>query len=114
MLGDSVIMFGEANPAHGMEAMPGGGRLTIVTRVVGERVECAVGDSGVGMTPEVQAEMFRPFFSTKPAGTGLGMPFVRQVTTEHGGTLNVQSTVGTGTTFTITLSAVNLNEEQTV
>jgi two-component system, NtrC family, sensor kinase len=91
---------------NGMEAMPGGGRLTIATRVVGERVECAVGDSGVGMTPEVQAEMFRPFFSTKPAGTGLGMPFVRQVTTEHGGTLTCRSEPGRGTEFTIALPLV--------
>jgi PAS domain S-box-containing protein len=91
---------------NGMEAMPGGGRLTITTGVAGDRVECTVSDSGTGMTPEVQAEMFRPFFSTKPSGTGLGMPFVRQATTEHGGTLVCRSEPGRGTDFTIVLPRV--------
>jgi PAS domain S-box-containing protein len=91
---------------NGMEAMPGGGRLTVATRIAGDRLECAVTDSGTGMTPEVQAEMFRPFFSTKPSGTGLGMPFVRQATVEHGGTLTCRSEPGRGTTFTISLPLV--------
>jgi signal transduction histidine kinase len=99
---------------HGMEAMPAGGRLPIATRVAAERVECAVGDSGTGMTPEVQAEMFRPFFSTKPSGTGLGMPFVRQVTTEHGGTLTCRSEPGRGTEFTIALPLVRETNDDTV
>jgi len=91
---------------NGMEAMPGGGRLSVTTRTTGDRVECTVTDSGTGMTPEVQAEMFRPFFSTKPSGTGLGMPFVRQATVEHGGTLTCRSEPGRGTAFTISLPLV--------
>jgi len=91
---------------NGMEAMPGGGRLTITTDVEEGRVTCAVADTGVGMPPEVQAEMFRPFFSTKRGGTGLGMPFVRQVVTEHGATLACRTELGRGTTFTIALPLV--------
>ncbi len=92
---------------NAMEAMPGGGRLTITTRRDGERVTCVVADTGVGMPPEVQAEMFRPFYSTKRGGTGLGMPFVRQVVTEHGASLACRSEPGRGSTFTIGLPPVS-------
>jgi PAS domain S-box-containing protein len=88
---------------NAMEAMHGGGRLTLASRQLEDRVTCTVSDNGTGMTPEVQAEMFRPFFSTKPTGTGLGMPFVHQVTTEHGGTLTCHSLPGEGSDFTISL-----------
>jgi two-component system NtrC family sensor kinase len=88
---------------NAMEAMHGGGRLTLASRELEDRVTCTVSDNGTGMTPEVQAEMFRPFFSTKPTGTGLGMPFVHQVTTEHGGTLTCHSLPGEGSDFTISL-----------
>jgi signal transduction histidine kinase len=97
---------------NGMEAMPGGGRLTITTCSAGERVTCTVTDTGVGMAPEVQADMFRPFYSTKRGGTGLGMPFVRQVVTEHGATLACRSEPGRGTSFTISLSLVASEEER--
>jgi PAS domain S-box-containing protein len=96
---------------NGMEAMPGGGQLTISTRREGDRVACTVSDTGVGMPPEVQAEMFRPFYSTKRGGTGLGMPFVRQVVTEHGATLACRSEPGLGTTFTIALPLVVSEDE---
>jgi len=91
---------------NAMEAMAGGGRLTIATSAEADRVTCLVADTGVGMSPDVQEEMFRPFFSTKPGGTGLGMPFVRQVVAEHGGVLTCRSEVGRGTDFTIALPRV--------
>ena len=99
---------------NAMEAMPGGGRLTIATRRESERVTCVVADTGVGMPPEVQAEMFRPFYSTKHGGTGLGMPFVRQVVTEHGATLACRSEPGRGSTFTIGLPLVAPAEDRAV
>jgi len=91
---------------NAMAAMAGGGRLTIATSAEADRVTCLVADTGVGMSPDVQEEMFRPFFSTKPGGTGLGMPFVRQVVAEHGGVLTCRSEVGRGTDFTIALPRV--------
>lgn len=96
---------------NGMEAMPGGGTLTIATRAEEGRVTCSVSDTGVGMAPETQAEMFRPFYSTKRGGTGLGMPFVRQVVTEHGATLSCRSAPGCGTSFTIALAAVDVEDD---
>jgi signal transduction histidine kinase len=55
------------------------------------------------MTPDVLARVFRPFFSTKPAGSGLGLPTARKIIEAHGGTLDVQSEVGHGTKFTVAL-----------
>jgi signal transduction histidine kinase len=55
------------------------------------------------MTPEVLGRIFKPFFSTKPGGTGLGLPTTRKIIWAHGGTLHAQSEVGRGTKFTIRL-----------
>ena len=93
---------------NALEAMPRGGDLRVTTRASAAEVACTITDTGAGMSPEVQAEMFRPFFSTKPAGTGLGMPFVRQVVVEHAGTLECRSEPGRGTTMTIRLPAASL------
>ncbi len=91
---------------NGMEAMPSGGRLELATRSDGDHVTCTITDTGVGMTPEIVAQMFRPFFSTKRGGTGLGMPFVRQVLNEHQSVLHCTSVPGEGTRFTFSLPRV--------
>ena len=90
-----------------------GGVLTIVASDQAEKVIVEVTDNGVGIQPENLPKIFEPFFTTKEIGkgTGLGLAVCYGILTEHGGTLDVQSTVGIGTTFTITLPAVNLNEE---
>jgi signal transduction histidine kinase len=62
-------------------------------------------DTGVGISPEVQARVFQPFFSTKQGGSGLGLPTTRRIIEAHGGTIEVQSEVGRGTKFTIRLPA---------
>jgi two-component system NtrC family sensor kinase len=89
------------------------GVLTIVARNHGENVVVEVSDDGVGISPENLAKIFEPFFTTKEIGkgTGLGLAVCYGILTEHGGSLDVQSTVGVGTTFTITLPAIKLNEE---
>ncbi|HET9133292.1 MAG TPA: response regulator, partial [Gemmatimonadales bacterium] len=91
------------------DAMPEGGTLTIRVEA-GEAdghaaVRLIVRDTGVGMSPEVLDRVFEPFFTTKPAGhgTGLGLPTALAIVRSHGGTLTVESTVGTGSAFTITL-----------
>jgi two-component system, cell cycle sensor histidine kinase and response regulator CckA len=73
----------------------------------GDYVQLQISDSGPGMTPEVQARIFDPFFSTKRNGRGLGLPVVQGVVRTHGGTIDVQSTPGQGTTFQILLPCEN-------
>jgi signal transduction histidine kinase len=93
------------------QAMPQGGDLTIQathepTARDKEEVCLSLIDTGAGMAPEILSRLFRPFFSTKPGGTGLGLATTRRIIRAHGGTLSVQSEVGRGTKFTIRLPAV--------
>jgi two-component system NtrC family sensor kinase len=99
--------------ANAIDAMPDGGLLTISARNQGNDVLIEVRDTGVGIPPENLARIFEPFFTTKEVGhgTGLGLAVCYGILTEHGGTLDVQSTVGAGTTFTITLPAINQQRE---
>jgi signal transduction histidine kinase len=60
-------------------------------------------DRGAGMPPAVQRQLFTPFFTTKDRGTGLGLPISLRIVEEHGGTVEVQSQVGQGTTFRVLL-----------
>ncbi|MGH9908810.1 MAG: two-component system sensor histidine kinase NtrB, partial [Pyrinomonadaceae bacterium] len=94
---------------NAVDAMPEGGILTISARQQGSDVLVEVSDTGVGITPENLTKIFEPFFTTKEVGqgTGLGLAVCYGILTEHGGTLDVQSTPGVGTTFTITLPAVS-------
>jgi signal transduction histidine kinase len=64
-----------------------------------------VSDTGRGMTPEVQARLFEPFFTTKPRGEGIGLGLLlsNQIVMDHGGTLEVSSKPGSGSTFTVLL-----------
>jgi two-component system NtrC family sensor kinase len=93
---------------NAVDAMPYGGTLTISARHEGSDVLIEVSDTGVGISPENIAKIFEPFFTTKEVGrgTGLGLAVCYGILTEHGGSLDVQSTLGVGTTFTITLPAV--------
>ncbi|HTS17768.1 MAG TPA: protoglobin domain-containing protein [Verrucomicrobiae bacterium] len=88
---------------NALEAMPEGGTLTVATRRAGPDVALTVSDTGKGMTEEERQQIFKPFFSTKPSGTGLGLPLVQQVVAEHGGTIRCESRLGKGTTFVIEL-----------
>jgi two-component system NtrC family sensor kinase len=80
--------------------------VRVRTRQVGPQVEVQVSDNGIGMSPEIQAKVFQPFFTTKPAGegTGLGLSLSYDLITQgHGGVLTVTSEPGQGSTFTISL-----------
>ena len=84
------------------EAMPGGGRLRLAVYPSGEWVVFEVEDNGRGMSPEVAAMIFEPFFTHgKADGTGLGMPMARSVVEAHRGTIRVESRLGEGTKFEI-------------
>jgi two-component system, NtrC family, sensor histidine kinase HydH len=86
-------------------AMPSGGELMLTTRREGGWIVLDVIDTGVGMTEEVRARIFDAFFSTRPAGSGLGLPTARKIIEAHGGTLQVQSEPGKGSQFTVRLPA---------
>jgi two-component system NtrC family sensor kinase len=88
------------------EAMEGRGTITLITRPMDAHwVEIKVSDTGCGIPAENLDKLFSPFFTTKPAGqgTGLGLSIVYGIVKMHRGQVIVQSEVGKGTTFTITL-----------
>jgi CheY-like chemotaxis protein len=101
-------------------AMPAGGRLTVALErlelaqpqrlshgcaAAGQHLCLAVGDTGTGITPEVYARMFDPFFSTKTVGegTGLGLSVVHSIVADLGGVLDVQTELGRGSRFALWL-----------
>ncbi|MBM4284102.1 MAG: PAS domain S-box protein [Deltaproteobacteria bacterium] len=86
---------------NAMEAMPSGGQLTLASRLKDDKVEVSLTDTGPGMTPEVQANIFQPYFTTKEKGTGLGLAICQNILAEHGGCICADSTPGQGSTFTI-------------
>ncbi len=99
---------------NALQAMPDGGTLTLSGEPVvlgpdffregesaapGEYIRIAVTDTGIGMSDEVRGKLFRPFFTTKSEGTGLGLISCKRIVGNHGGFLRVHSTLGQGTTF---------------
>ena len=90
---------------NAQQAMPTGGELTIQAAREDHSVVMNLIDTGKGMSPEVVANAFRPFYSTRNGGTGLGLPTTRKIVQAHDGTIEVQSEVGRGTKFTIRLPA---------
>ncbi len=85
---------------NAVDALPRGGAVHLVTYLDGEHVVVDVCDTGEGIPKDVQVRVFDPFFSTKGAqGTGLGLPQVRSIVERHGGSIELHSTPGRGTTF---------------
>jgi len=95
------------------DAMPRGGTLTISVQVEAESVVLIVKDNGEGMTDEVKRRAFEPFFTTKPQGrgTGLGLSSCFSIIEQSHGSIDIDSAVGVGTRFRITLPHVIANAE---
>lgn len=88
---------------NAVEAMPMGGTVTVGSKI-GKRLVCLyVADTGPGLTDEIRAQMFSPFFTTKARGTGLGLAVVRKAISRHRGKLFIKSKLGQGTCFEIYL-----------
>jgi PAS domain S-box-containing protein len=88
---------------NALDAMAPGGTVTLAGHSTATEVQLRVHDTGSGIPPERLAQIFEPLYTTKPGGTGLGLHIVQEVVTAHGGQVTVESVVGQGTTFTITL-----------
>ncbi|HEX5478385.1 MAG TPA: HAMP domain-containing sensor histidine kinase [Dehalococcoidia bacterium] len=88
---------------NALHAMPGTGRLHLTATAAPDAIAIAVADTGAGMDAEALARAFEPYFSTKTTGTGLGLPIARRNIELTGGTIDVASAPGQGTTVTIRL-----------
>ena len=84
--------------------------VTLNAKLRGDRVEFTVRDNGPGIAPSIQSRVFEPFFSTRPAGTGLGLAVVKTVAEAHGGDLALHSEGGRGTRIDINLPRVAQGE----
>jgi signal transduction histidine kinase len=97
---------------NSVEAMPGGGRLTVRTGVDGRMLRLTAEDTGCGMPEDVMVRVFSPFFTTKQDGSGLGLVIARRIANEHGGRLSFESKEGAGTRFHILLPIAEGGREE--
>jgi signal transduction histidine kinase len=88
---------------NAQQAMPRGGEIRVRTFDDGPFVKVEVRDDGPGIAPENLERIFNLYFSTKPGGTGLGLPMVKKIVEEHGGAVEVRSEPGKGAAFTLCL-----------
>jgi PAS domain S-box-containing protein len=88
---------------NSMQAMSRGGVITLKTGRAGDGVWVSISDSGGGISQEQLTRIFEPFFTTKEKGTGLGLMIVQRIIRDHGGTIEVESHIGQGTTFRLWL-----------
>jgi signal transduction histidine kinase len=94
------------NAVEAIEPRRGSGRVTVDLFAQGDRVVVEVVDDGVGIAPEDRDKIFLPFFTTKPAGTGLGMSIVKKIVDLHAGDIVIESAPGRGTRVRISVPAV--------
>jgi len=88
---------------NALQAAPHGGTVTIAAQKTDSRYEIRFTDTGTGIDAHTLSRIFEPFFTTKPDGTGLGLVITKKIIEGHGGTLEVESAVGEGTTIIVRL-----------
>ena len=103
---------------NGIQSIEQEGKISIAAQINhpgptkrNDRVEISVSDTGAGIPPEQLERIFRPFYTTKRGGTGLGLSLCRRIIGQHGGTLNVESEMGKGSRFIIRLPLRDGTEE---
>lgn len=114
-LNSNPLIFGDSDKIkqvllnlfkNALESMQIGGKLFIHLSEADGKLILAITDTGKGMTRHQVNQVFMPFFSSKPGGTGLGLPFVLKTVEDHGGTIAVESQVGVGTKFILNFPKV--------
>jgi signal transduction histidine kinase len=95
------------------DAMPNGGAITISGRAANGGLAIAVSDTGIGIPPENMGRIFDAFFTTKKevSGVGLGLSVSYGIIQQHKGSIDVKSTVGVGTTFTVQFPTIGKDDE---
>ena len=88
---------------NAIDAMPKGGKLTITSKKTNGKLEITFTDTGRGMQKDIFEKIWTPLFTTKAKGMGLGLPICKRIVEAHGGDISVESIVGKGTTFTVTI-----------
>jgi signal transduction histidine kinase len=83
--------------------MPESGTLTIQTKQIGDKLEIAFTDTGVGMPKDTMQQIFTPLFTSKAKGMGFGLAISKRIVEAHGGKITVESRVGEGSTFTLSI-----------
>ncbi|MBK7259981.1 MAG: hypothetical protein IPI01_19710 [Ignavibacteriae bacterium] len=88
---------------NALEATPAGGTVTLASRVDADGLSITVADSGHGIPPDAMEKIFNLYYTTKPDGTGMGLPMAHQIIAQHKGTLDVESVKGEGTVCRVTI-----------
>jgi signal transduction histidine kinase len=88
---------------NAIDAMPEGGKLTITSKRTNDSLKIAFSDTGQGISEENRKKLFEPLFTTKAKGMGFGLAICKRVVEAHGGSISVESEIGKGTTFIITM-----------
>ena len=91
---------------NAMQAISGDGRVTLRTSIVQGQVVVEVEDTGCGIAPERLGSIFDDFVTTRNRGLGLGLAIAKRIVEQLGGTIQVRSTVGVGTTFTLRFDGI--------
>jgi signal transduction histidine kinase len=88
---------------NALQAMEGGGTLTVSTRAEKGRIVITLRDTGKGIPEADMPKILQPFFTTRHRGSGLGLPIVKKISEAHGGVIDIESEVGRGTTVTVSI-----------
>lgn len=98
-----INLIKNAFDENAFDAMPNGGKLTIGSRREKSNFVFTFEDTGTGMTQETLDKLWTPLFTTKAKGMGFGLPISKRIVEAHRGKISVESTVGRGTKFTVTI-----------
>jgi len=96
--------------SNSLDATESGGKMRVSTAIRSDHITMSVKDTGKGINEENIGKLFKPFFTTRPGGVGLGLAIVQQIVSSHGGRIKVKSRLGGGTAFHIVLPLIDSSE----